>query len=44
MFCSLRKFLDYAAQQKRGRPWQDSNLQSPVSETDALSIRPQGRS
>ena len=25
------------------RPWQDSNLQSPVSETDALSIRPQGR-
>ena len=26
------------------RPWQDSNLQSPVSETDALSIRPQGRS
>ena len=26
-----------------GRPWQDSNLQSPVSETDALSIRPQGR-
>ena len=27
-----------------GRPWQDLNLQSPVSETDALSIRPQGRS
>ena len=26
------------------RPWQDLNLQSPVSETDALSIRPQGRS
>ena len=26
-----------------GRPWQDLNLQSPVSETDALSIRPQGR-
>ena len=25
------------------RPWQDLNLQSPVSETDALSIRPQGR-
>ena len=27
-----------------GRPWQDLNLQSPVSETDALSIWPQGRS
>ena len=25
------------------RPWQDSNLQSPDSKSDALSIRPQGR-
>ena len=28
---------------KQFRPWQDSNLQSPDSESDTLSIRPQGR-
>ena len=28
---------------EKDRPWQDLNLQSPVSETDALSIRPQGQ-
>ena len=26
-----------------GRPWWDSNPQSPAPEADALSIRPQGR-
>ena len=36
MCCSVFLFKIF------GRPWQDSNLQSPVSETDALSIRPQG--
>ena len=32
-----------AEEEKICRPWQDSNLQSPDSESDALSIRPQGR-
>ena len=27
---------------RSGRPWQDSNLQSPDSKSDALTIRPQG--
>ena len=26
----------------QNRPWQDSNLQSPDSKSDALSIGPQG--
>ena len=39
----FKVFLKFYQVVKESRPWQDSNLQSPVSETDALSIRPQGR-
>ena len=41
--CKCIKYIFSGGSKKFGRPWQDSNLQSPVSETDALSIRPQGR-
>ena len=36
--------MDLQIKEKNGRPWQDSNLQSPAPETDAFSIRPHGRS
>ena len=41
---ALKKILFVAVELEKScaRPWQDLNLQSPVSETDALSIRPQG--
>ena len=35
--------IAYRRARRKFRPWQDSNLQSPDSESDALSIRPQGR-
>ena len=41
---ALDSTLNSIGAKRHCRPWQDSNLQSPVSETDALSIRPQGRS
>ena len=39
--CNIQ--IEYRSKHLCDRPWQDLNLQSPVSETDALSIRPQGR-
>ena len=40
MILSLKVIESF--KQKRYRPWQDSNLQSPAPETGAFSIRPHG--